>query len=376
MPPPGAPHPGQMPAAPPAHFPAPVAAPAKPPSKPGGSISKYLKYIAAVAVIGVGYGAHAMYERYQPYEWSGSVEMHAISVGSRMGGRVAKILVREGQQVQKGDVLIVLEPGPLQARRMIAQAELEAADANLARASNGARPEEVAQALARVVAARAAAAQASTQAEFEQREVTRSKTLLHQGAVSTAETDAVSSRFKTAASASHQALARAREEEAGLKVLTAGTRPEEVRAARALVDVAKAKLAEIDGQLEEMNIRAPGPARIEAITVRPGDILKADSTAVQLLEAGELYVRIYVPEPRLSEIRIGQEVPVSVDSFPSRTFRGRVEHINEVGEFTPRRLVTTEERADEVFAARIALLEGENDLRAGMAAFIHVKKKR
>src|SRR5262249_8377824 len=119
---------------------------------------------------------------------------------------------------------------------------------------------------------------------------------------------------------------------------------------------------------------APSRARVEAIAVRPGDLLRADARAVTLLESTELYVRIYVPEPRLGNIHIGQEVPVSVDSFPNRTFRGRVEHINEVGEFTPRRLVTTEERADEVFAARIALLEGDSELKAGMAAFIHVKK--
>jgi HlyD family secretion protein len=147
-----------------------------------------------------------------------------------------------------------------------------------------------------------------------------------------------------------------------------------VRGARALVAIAKAKLAAVDGQLEELNIRAPKDARIEAIAVRPGDILRPDARAVTILEAGELYVRIYVPEPHLGRIKIGQQVPVSVDSFPKRRFNGRVEHINEVGEFTPRRLITTEERADEVFAARIALLEGEAELKAGMTAFIHVPK--
>ena len=67
-------------------------------------------------------------------------------------------------------------------------------------------------------------------------------------------------------------------------------------------------------------------------------------------------------------------MPVSVDSFPGRTFAGRVDHVNSVGEFSPRNLQTADERADQVFGTRITLLEGADTLRAGMAAFISVPK--
>ena len=85
-------------------------------------------------------------------------------------------------------------------------------------------------------------------------------------------------------------------------------------------------------------------------------------------------MRIYVPETQIGHIRYGQEVPISVDSFPGRTFKGMVEHINTVGEYSPRNLQTADERADQVFAARVGLREGRDELRAGMAAFIHVPK--
>jgi HlyD family secretion protein len=85
-------------------------------------------------------------------------------------------------------------------------------------------------------------------------------------------------------------------------------------------------------------------------------------------------VRIYVPETRLGLVRIGQEVPISVDTFPGRSFRGVVEHIADVGEYTPRNLETFEDRADEFFATRVGLREGKDTLRAGMAAFIRVPK--
>ena len=73
-------------------------------------------------------------------------------------------------------------------------------------------------------------------------------------------------------------------------------------------------------------------------------------------------------------MKLGQTVPVSVDSFPGQHFQGVVEHINGVGEYSPRNLQTADERADQVFATRIGLRSGGDQLRAGMAAFIQVPK--
>jgi HlyD family secretion protein len=331
--------------------------------------------LLAVAVIGGGaYLGYTHYERRQPYEWSGSVEMHTMSVGSRIGGRVQTVLVREGQTVEAGEVLVVLEAGQLRAQKAIADAEVHAAEALVLKLENGARPEEVAQAMARVAAARASLGRAATLAEHEGKESKKAKSLLAQGAISFGDEEAAGARAKTASGSLAEARAQAYEGEAALKLLTRGTRAEDLSVARAQVEVSKAKLEMVNVQIEELSVRSPKAARVESITVRPGDILRADAHAVSLLEQGQIYVRIYIPEPRLGNIHVGQEVPVSVDAYGKRTFRGRVDHINEVGEFTPRRLVTTEERADEVFAARITLLEGDTELKAGMAAFIHVKK--
>ena len=85
-------------------------------------------------------------------------------------------------------------------------------------------------------------------------------------------------------------------------------------------------------------------------------------------------MRIYVPETHLGHIQPGLKVPVTVDSFPDKAFVGIVEHINSVGEYSPRNLQTADERADQVFAARVGLRDGKDQLRAGMAAFIKVPK--
>ena len=286
-----------------------------------------------------------------------------------------EVRVHEGQEVKAGTVLIVLEPGELEAKTAIAESELESAEAALDKLSNGARPEEIAQAQARVAEARAAAGKEGGRAAQEAKEYALANKLYKQGAISAAERDAKLGGARAASGQTAEAMARAKEAAAALNLLTGGTRPEDLRVARANVAVAKAKLEQVSTQIEELSIRAPRDGRVESLTVRPGDMLRAEAPAARLLEKGQIYVRIYVPETQLGKIHSGQEVPITVDSFPGRKFMGRVEHINEIGEFTPRRLITTDDRASEVFGARVSLLDGDKELRAGMVAFVHVPKR-
>jgi multidrug resistance efflux pump len=113
---------------------------------------------------------------------------------------------------------------------------------------------------------------------------------------------------------------------------------------------------------------------VEALDLRPGDILQPNAPAARLLEPSELYVRIYVPETQIGHIQPGLQVPIYVDSFPGRAFRGQVESVASEGEFTPRNLQTADERADQVFGARVRIVEGTDVLRAGMAAFVRVPR--
>src|SRR5262249_56987057 len=102
------------------------------------------------------------------------------------------------------------------------------------------------------------------------------------------------------------------------------------------------KLDKSNVLIDELTIRAPRAARVEALDLRPGDIVAPNATAATLLEEDQLYVRIYVPETQLGKIRVGQQVPVTVDSFPGKQFAGVVEHINSVGEYSPRNLQTAD----------------------------------
>src|SRR3954447_16756573 len=95
-----------------------------------GTSSGGNKRLVPIVLLGVGlvaYGGYRLWQSRQPYEWSGTVEARTIAVGSRAGGRVQNVLVREGDRLQAGQPLIELEPADLYAQRLQAQGQLDQA---------------------------------------------------------------------------------------------------------------------------------------------------------------------------------------------------------------------------------------------------------
>jgi len=126
--------------------------------------------------------------------------------------------------------------------------------------------------------------------------------------------------------------------------------------------------------LRQLTVTAPAVGQVEALDLRPGDILAPNATAVTLVEDDQLFVRIYVPETMLGHVSVGQKVAITVDSFPRESFPGVVQSFSHTGEYSPRNLQTADERADQVFATRVGILGGADRLRAGMAASIRVPR--
>jgi HlyD family secretion protein len=379
--------------------------------KPKASPRRFIPFVIVAAALLV-YGGYHVWDQRRPYEWSGTVEARTISVGSRVGGRIKAVLAREGDHVVAGASLVTLEPGDLDAQKLVADGDLAQAQANLEKLEKGARPEEIDEAKARAETAVAALEETRVGARAEQvagakarlvaaqvavdkakLDDERAHKLIETGAIARSQLDDADSSLNAAVAQRDaaqqtldelkngsrredlaQAQARASEARASAKLVVAGARSEDVKAAEGQVLVAKGKLDQVRTMLEELGIRAPAASRVESLDLRPGDILAPNATAATLIEDDQLYVRVYIPETQLGHIRVGQEVPVNVDSFSDRTFKGVVEHINSVGEYSPRNLQTADERADQVFATRVGLREGKDDLRAGMAAFIHVPK--
>jgi multidrug resistance efflux pump len=339
----------------------------------------------------------------------GVVEIQEVRLGSKIGGRVAEVLVMEGDHVKPDDELVRLETPELDAQKQQAVARLQAAEAQLAKAVKGPRDEELEAGVMALAAAKARHTRVTAGWRTEEKEQAASELeaatadlqlalqvfnrvdrLIRSGVKGVATQDeydaAIASRNraqgrKDAASAHMKMLhAGSRQEdideaaaelgraEANLKLLRAGTRTEDLAEARAHLAEAQARLREIEANLKEAVIRAPEAATIETIAVRKGDVVAPNQPMLRVLRSSDQWVRIYVPETELALVPKGAQVRVKLDGLPDETFTGRVIHIASISEFTPRNVQSAEERRHQVFGVKVQVENPEGRFKSGMAA--------
>ncbi|MCA9060072.1 MAG: biotin/lipoyl-binding protein, partial [Planctomycetaceae bacterium] len=265
---------------------------------------------------------------------SGFIEADEIRVGSRLGGRVHRVLAEEGQHVIAGTVLVELEPFDLLEKKAEAEQQVAQVRANLDRLEAGFRPEEIAEAKARrdqasaeldklvhgprpqeVSVAKAELTLAEAELDLARKVYSRTEGLFGEKAADRNTLDEAATKLSVAeahAEACRQQLAlleegsRAEdiaksramldETEQEVRLRTNGYRTEEIAEAKARLAAAEAGLRALDRQLEELKIQTPVDAVVEAVELQPGDLIGPGVPALSLIAASELNVRAYVPE--------------------------------------------------------------------------------
>jgi multidrug resistance efflux pump len=345
-------------------------------------------------------------ERGAELRLQGTVEVQEVRLGSKIGGRVAEVHVREGHPVQAGQVLVVFEAPELEAQREQWLARLRAKTASLEKLRNGARAEEreAAEATAEAAQARYERLKAGSreeeirqaEAELKREEATLAvaqsdlrRELQTYSRNASKEADYDSVKAEEGRSVARVAAARARldlllagsrkedidEAAAELKraranalLLQNGNRSEDIAEAEAALAEARGKLHEVEAQLREASLLAPEQAVVEVLSVRKGDVVTPNQIIVRVLRADDLWVKVYVPETDLGRIRLSQEVEVRVDSYAGKRFAGTVEQIAGESEFTPRNVQSAEERRHQVFGVKVRVANPDGMFKSGMAA--------
>jgi multidrug resistance efflux pump len=352
-------------------------------------------------------------ERETELRFQGTVEIQEVRLGSKLGGRIAEVFIREGDLVPADRVLVQLEAPELQAQRLQAQARVQAATAAYERMRNGARTEErdAADAAAEAAQARYERLKAGSrleeirqaEAELKREEATlavaskeyrRNETTLSRSASSAADYDSAQAEYSR--SVARVAAARAR-----LDLLVAGSRKEEIdeaaaefkrcqayalqlqrgnrsedlAEAAATLAEARGKLQEVEAQLREAVLRAPEPAVIEVLAVRKGDLVTPNQILVRVLRADDLWVKVFVPETDLGRVRLGQKVEVSIDGYAGKRFAGTVENIASESEYTPRNVQSADERRHQVFGVKVRVANPDGVFKSGMAAEVVMTRR-
>lgn len=235
-----------------------------------------------------------------------------------------------------------------------AQAELAAAKARLADLQAGATPAEIRE-------AKAAVEQARAQMTGAERQLNVARQAYEQRLSPRQQLEAARTQYQT----SQAQLTAA---QAHLQELLAGTRPEEIQAAQAQADQARAAVTQVQTLLANTRVYSPINGAVITRAVEPGDMATIGSTLMVLADLTSVDLIVYIEEPVYGRIKLGQTADVTVNSYPNTVFTGHVTKIAQQAEFTPKEIQTPEQRAKLVFAVKVTISNPQGKLKPGMPA--------
>jgi HlyD family secretion protein len=338
---------------------------------------------------------------------SGRIEATEVTVGTKVSGRIEKLLVKEGDRVERGALLAEISSDEVRARWERAQAAVQVARRNLSRQAQNVEywdhkiresettlefsrrqvEEQILQAEASLGVATAALARAEANLDWWQKESSRLEDLYRQGMVSTQALDNARSSLRAAVAEVDQLRREKDRARATLRLAQNGRLQIEVlekqrqaalsmraqsreamEAARMEMKMAEAQAREAQAVLDDCRIIAPISGTITAKIAEEGEVLAAGRPILTMVDLSDVYLKVYIPEAEIGKIRLGNPARIRVDAFPNRYFEAKVTYVNPEAEFTPKNVETKEERVNLVFAVRLTATNPQGLLKPGMPA--------
>ena len=311
---------------------------------------------------------------------SGRIEGREVTLAAKeIQGRIRKLLVDEGDTVKKGQLLAQLESSQLDAQLATAQANVANLDAQIKQASidlaytTKNTKASVAAAEAAVSSAKAHLAHSKAVLANASVEYQRALQLYNEGVVSKSNLDSATMIYQTSQAdvdASEKDLSQA---QANLEMALASKDTVELKAQQLRVleqsrRSAAAQLNVAEANVAEREIFAPTDGTILSRPVEVGDVVSPGSPIFVMVDMSRLYVKLYIPEPDIPKLKLGDEAEITVDAFRGRTFPARVTKIYQQAEFTPKNVETKEERVKLVFGVELSFVNPEGILKPGMPA--------
>jgi HlyD family secretion protein len=274
---------------------------------------------------------------------NGRIEATEVDVATKYAGRVAEILVREGDFVQAGQPLARMQVDSLLAQRREAEAGREQARQAVAaaRAQVALRESEHAAAQAQIV-------QREADLDAAQRRTVRSEALAHQGAMPLQELDDNRARVRGMQAALKAAQAQARAAQAAIQAART-----QVDSAQSAVQAAEATVQRIVADLDDSQLAAPRDGRVQLLLAQPGEVLAGGGKVLNLVD---VYMGFFLPETVAGRVALGSEVRIVLDAAPQYVIPATVSFVASTAQFTPKTVETASERQKLMFRvkARIA----------------------
>jgi len=313
-----------------------------------------LLVIAALSVAAAWAGRHLSGGTPAPVSVTGTIEATQVDVSVKITGRILERLVKEGDTVSRGQLLVRLDDSELAADVKRQEAALRSAQATLRDLEKGARPQEIED-------ARAAVSSAEATRSMTEREFQRNDQLFKQNLIAAQDVDRARQAYE---------VARAQERSARekLALVLAGSRPDQIDAARWQVTQAESALAQAQSRLREARVIAPIDGVVLRKNLEAGETANPGVPILTLVNPKDVWLRAYVPETEVGRLKIGDTATLRVDAFPNRVFSGRLIEIGSEAEYTPRNVQTKKERVNLVFRIKIQIDNPAGILKPGLPA--------
>jgi len=287
-------------------------------------------------------------------EASGNIESTNVVVSSKVTGQVERLLKDEGDKVNAGDTIMIIDHENLEIQLRQATAGYDAASAQYEMLKKGARKEDIKQVEEQLK-------QAQVNFNLAQKDKERMTNLYNSKSITKKQYDDAVARFEIA----QAQLTSAKENYTKIKNFA---RPEELKQAEANVN---GKLASIDllkKQIRDCFVTTPLNGYLVKTFMKRGETVSPMSSLFKVSDLSKVKLVIYVSEEELGKVKLGQTVDVTTDSYPDKNYNGKVIYISPEAEFTPKNIQTKDERTKLVFAVKIRVDNPNFELKSGMPA--------
>ncbi len=296
---------------------------------------------------------------------SGHVEATEVRLAPDAGGRILTLTVGEGDRVQVGQTILTLDKRDIELAITRARAEQAQADAQLRLLQAGARPEDIRQAESQVAAARADVSAARSELASAEQDLVRFETLLTANSGSRKQRDDAATRRDVARDRVAGAESRVKAAEETLARLRAGSRREEIDAARARLAATAAQIASYEKSLGDTTLISPVAGIVTEKLVEAGEMIAPRAPALVVVDLDHAWADVFVPEPVVPALKIGQVATIFTDAGGAG-IPGTITYVSPKAEFTPRNVQTADERSKLVYRIRITVDNTAGVLKQGM----------
>ena len=287
-------------------------------------------------------------------EASGNIEATNIIVSSQVNGKIISILKDEGTKVSAGDTIMIIDPSTYKMQLSGAEASLAASEAQLELLKIGSRKEDIKQ-------SEEALRQAEVNNQTAEQDKERFENLYQSKSITKKQYDDAVARYEIT-------LAQLKAAKENFQKVKNIARPEEVKQAEANVNRLKANVDLTKKSLNDCYVTSPSAGIIVKKFVEAGENAGMMTSLFKVSDLSSVDLIVYVSETELGKVKLNQEVDVKVDTYPDKTYKGKVIYISPEAEFTPKSIQTKEERTKLVYSVKVRINNPDYELKDGMPA--------